>query len=145
MLRIYTDGGCRMKKNIGAWAYVIIDDNGVETRNSSHEYCTTNNRMEMKAVIEALKSTPEGEYIELTTDSQYVYNTFKLNWIQKWKNNNWFTSKNKVKNIDLWIEMEELVNNRNITWRWVKGHSGDEYNNIVDKMATKSMKEALGE
>jgi ribonuclease HI len=144
ILHIYTDGGCRMKHNIGAWAYVVIDDKQIK-ENCGYTYGTTNNRMELQAVIEALKSIKEGNEVSITTDSQYIYNAFMKDWIVRWKANKWFTNKGPVKNKDLWLELDSLVGKFIVHWYWVKGHTGNNYNEMVDKLATNIMKSQLGE
>jgi ribonuclease HI len=95
--------------------------------------------MELTATIESLKSVKKQNDIELYTDSQYVKNGISL-WIINWKNNGWKTANKKpVANKELWIELEEIVQFHNVTWFWVKGHSGNHYNEIADQLAVKAM------
>ena len=99
------------------------------------ELNTTNNRMELTAVIKALESIKLKSKIQIYTDSQYVKNGM-TSWLLKWKNNNWKTSSKKdVKNKDLWKKLENLANNYEISWNWVKGHSGNKENEIADSLA----------
>ena len=102
---------------------------------SGAERETTNNRMEMRAVIEALKVLKRSSKITLHTDSKYVMEGI-TNWIESWKKNNWRNANRKpVKNSDLWLELDVEVKKHQIKWIWVKGHSGNHYNEIVDKLA----------
>ena len=104
-------------------------------RSSGSEENTTNNRMELKAPIEALKKISNESKIEVFTDSKYVKQGI-TEWIKNWKNNNWKTaSKQNVKNVDLWKELDNLSSNFDIKWTWVKGHSDVAYNNEVDELA----------
>ena len=101
---------------------------------------TTNNRMELTAVIEALKYLKNKSNINLFTDSKYVMQGIE-EWIHKWKANNWRTSKkDPVKNKELWVELDQLVSIHNIKWNWVKGHSGDHGNERADYLATSAVK-----
>lgn len=132
MIEIYTDGACSGNPGPGGWGALIIQD-GEERELFGGEAETTNNRMEMRAVIEALKATSDA--ITLYTDSQYVKNGITT-WIHGWKRNGWKTASRKpVKNKDLWIELDELTINREIDWRWVKGHAGHDGNERADELA----------
>lgn len=103
---------------------------------SGGEFQTTNNRMELTAVIQALKTLNRKCEIEITTDSKYVVEGMKA-WLPGWKANGWRTSAKKpVKNDDLWRELDQLSQQHEITWTWVKGHNGHEYNERADKLAT---------
>ena len=100
---------------------------------------TTNNQMELKAAIEALKALTEPCMVELTTDSKYVMQGI-TQWIDNWKRNNWKTATKKdVKNKDLWIELYDLKSQHQIDWKWVKGHSGHRENEIADDLANKGI------
>ncbi len=132
MIEIYTDGACSGNPGPGGWG-VLIMDNGDERELFGGEAETTNNRMEMQAVIEALKATT-GPII-LYTDSQYVKNGV-TSWIHGWKRNGWKTASRKpVKNKDLWVEIDALAADREIDWRWVKGHAGHDGNERADALA----------
>ena len=131
---IYTDGACSGNPGKGGWGAILIyGDNKKEI--SGYDEFTTNNKMELQAVIEALKSLNRQCNIELYTDSVYVKDGITT-WINNWKKNNWKTSKKEnVKNKELWIELDELIHKHNINWNWVKGHADNELNNRVDELA----------
>ena len=137
MIKIYTDGSCLENPGNGGWA-AIIDNNGDIKKINGSEKNTTNNRMELMAPINALKSISSDNEINVYTDSQYV----KLGiteWINTWVKNNWQTSKKEnVKNKDLWIELYNLNKSLNVKWNWVKAHAGDPTNEEVDLMAKKA-------
>lgn len=136
-ITIYTDGACSGNPGKGGWAAVIIEDENEKTISGS-ELLTTNNRMELSAVINALKEVGSAE-LDIYTDSKYVKNGIE-SWIKNWKMNGWITaSKQPVKNKDLWLELDTLVSEKEIEWKWVKGHSNDHYNNIVDEAARKAI------
>lgn len=102
---------------------------------------TTNNRMELRAAIEALTRVPSGAIVQLYTDSQYVKNGI-TSWIIGWKKNGWRTAAKKpVKNADLWRELDQACGNVNVEWRWVKGHSGDPGNEKADQLANQGIEE----
>ena len=133
MIKIYTDGSCLKNPGNGGWAAIICTDNEVK-KISGSEKDTTNNRMELIAVIKALKLVKKKE-LSIITDSQYVKNGIEV-WIFKWKKNGWMTAEKKpVKNKDLWLLLEKLSKNKKIKWEWVKGHSSDKLNNKVDEIA----------
>ena len=140
IINIWTDGACSGNPGPGGWGALIKYNNSVKKISGSEKY-TTNNRMEMMAVIKALKDVDVESKINLYTDSKYVKEGI-TNWIHGWKKNNWTNSNKKdVKNKDLWVELDILSQKYNITWNWVKGHSGNIENDIADKLAT----EAIGE
>ena len=134
MIDIFTDGACSGNPGPGGWGVLIIEgDVREELRGGEAE--TTNNRMEMLAVVEALKATAERGAIRLHTDSQYVKNGVN-EWMPNWKRNGWRTAARKpVKNQDLWREIDALIAGRDIEWRWVKGHAGDPGNERADELA----------
>ena len=137
-ITIYTDGACSGNPGKGGWAAVIIDDKKEKTISGS-EPLTTNNRMELSAVINALKEVGSAE-LDIYTDSKYVKNGIE-SWIKNWKINGWMTAaKQPVKNKDLWLELDILVSKKEIEWKWVKGHSNDHYNTIVDEAARKAIR-----
>ena len=135
---IYTDGACSGNPGKGGWGAVLIYGDK-QKHLSGSAILTTNNKMELKATIEALKAVKKSNDIELYTDSQYVKNGINL-WITNWKKNGWKTAnKKEVANKDLWIELDKYVTHHNITWFWVKGHSGNHYNEMADNLAVKAM------
>jgi len=137
MIKIYTDGSCLENPGNGGWAAIIIND-GKKTQIKGSKKNTTNNQMELLAPIKALKKIPKGNKVQIFTDSKYV----KLGiteWIHSWKKNGWKTAnKKKVKNIELWTELDLLTNEFEISWNWVKAHSTDKLNNEVDLIARKA-------
>ena len=134
---IYTDGACSGNPGKGGWAAVVINETN-EKIISGSENLTTNNRMELTAVIKALELTVTSN-ITVFTDSKYVKNGIE-DWINNWKKNGWKTaSKGPVKNKDLWEALDQLNVNNNIKWEWVKGHSNDKYNNLVDEKAREAI------
>ena len=134
---IYTDGACLGNPGPGGWAAIIFDEkNEIKVQKVGSELMTTNNRMELIAIIESLKSITSESNLVIFTDSKYVINGIE-SWIFKWKKNNWLGSnKKKVKNKDLWILLDDLTQNFRIKWNWIKGHSGHEFNEEVDKLAS---------
>lgn len=140
---IYTDGGCSGNPGPGGWSVVVIF-NGEARQLSGGEKNTTNNRMELTAAINALsivKNTPDFKNHKITVniDSQYVKNGITV-WIKGWKLKGWKTADKKpVKNQDLWIQLDELNSALNVSWNWVKGHAGIEYNEICDQLCQKEI------
>ena len=131
---IYTDGSCLGNPGKGGWAAIIIEPHS-EREIVGYEKSTTNNRMELKAVIEALKEIEVNSKISLFSDSKYVIDGI-TKWIKNWKMNDWkTTNKKEIKNLDLWMDLDKLTSKFQITWNWVKGHSTSEYNNRVDRLA----------
>ena len=134
MIKIYTDGSCLGNPGNGGWAAIIIDDEK-KTRIKGSKKNTTNNQMELLAPIKALKKIPKGSNVQIFTDSKYVKSGI-TEWIHNWKKNGWKTSnKQPVKNKDLWTELDQMTNEFQIKWSWVKGHSTDVLNNEVDLIA----------
>lgn len=133
MIEIYTDGACSGNPGRGGWAAIIIYEKKIEKiAGSSND--TTNNRMELIAVISAIKYVRD-KNLRIYTDSKYTKDGIEK-WISNWKKNGWkTTSKQNVKNIDLWKQLDQLNQDKNINWRWVKGHSENKYNNMADKLA----------
>ncbi len=139
---VYTDGGCLGNPGVGAWAFVaLLGDKEFSKSGVSPD--TTNNKMELQAVISALQfcyDNCKDSLITLYTDSKYVQNGI-CSWIHNWKRNGWITaSKSPVKNRDYWIELDSIVSKLNVKWNWVKGHSGDKYNEMCDFLVKKEMK-----
>ncbi len=134
MLKIWTDGSCLGNPGPGGWAFVATDGKNTAER-SGGERDTTNNRMELTAVIRALTAARRHSEIELHTDSQYVKNGMQ-SWMKNWKKNNWHTADKKpVKNQDLWMQLDELSDAIKIHWHWVRGHNGNEMNERCDELA----------
>lgn len=140
-IKIYTDGACSGNPGKGGWG-ALIQENDNEKKLSGSELNTTNNRMELTAVIKALEHYNEAKEIEIFTDSKYVMQGI-TEWIKNWKNNHWKTSQKKdVKNKDLWVLLDTVSAKHNIKWSWVKGHAGDYGNEIADKLATQAILES---
>jgi ribonuclease HI len=137
-IEIYTDGACRGNPGMGGWGAIIqFQNNSKELFGGRAE--TTNNQMEMQAVIEGLKALKEPCKIILYTDSKYVMDGI-TSWIHRWKKNNWKTANKKpVKNMGLWQELDQLANQHEITWKWVKGHAGIAGNERADELANKGI------
>ena len=143
-IKIYTDGACIGNPGPGGWAAVIINEN-TKKEIFGGEKLTTNNRMELTATIKALEYCVEQEarqpllkLIKIYTDSTYVKEGITV-WINKWEKNNWKTTdKKNVKNIDLWKKLKELTESNQIQWNWIKGHSNDRMNDLVDELAKKA-------
>lgn len=152
---LYTDGACKGNPGPGGWAFIVIDKNvnnndEIIHRESGYEEQTTNNRMELTAVLKGLlyikkfiasqEQNVNSYSFKFNVDSKYVLNGV-VEWMSKWKKNNWKTStKSPVLNDDLWKEIDELHNHikaiTEVSWVWVKGHSKDKYNDVVDKLAS---------
>jgi ribonuclease HI len=133
---VYTDGACKGNPGPGGWGAWLSCD-GHDKELSGGEALTTNNRMELTAVIEALASLKRTCEVTLFTDSQYVRKGI-TEWIHNWKRRGWKTADNKpVKNADLWQRLETLASVHHIEWRWVKGHSGDPGNERADALANR--------
>ena len=135
-LHIYCDGACSGNPGPGGWGAVLIWGEN-EKEISGAEANTTNNRMELRAAIEAIKSVKKKVKIVIHTDSQYVKNGITV-WIKDWQKTNW--NKGKVKNIELWQELLEESSKHDIKWKWVRGHSGVEYNEKADILAREAIK-----
>lgn len=134
-IQIYTDGACSFNPGPGGWGAVLIYQNK-EKRISGFVDNTTNNRMELQAVISALKLVKEPCVIDIFTDSAYIYNAFTQDWINSWIAKGWKTAEKKaVQNVDLWQELLSLTSQHIVRWHKVKGHSDNEYNNICDNLA----------
>ena len=134
IIRIYTDGACRGNPGPGGWGALILKGNE-EIKLNGGQNDTTNNQMELTAVIKALDFFSESTEIEIFTDSKYVMDGI-TEYIKKWKVNGWKTaSKKPVKNSDLWKQLDDLSTHHSIKWNWVKGHSGHRENDIADELA----------
>ena len=137
-IRIYTDGACRGNPGPGGWGAILIYENHRKEIYGG-ALLTTNNIMELTAVIESLKKLKFSSTIIITTDSKYVKDGI-TKWIHNWKEKDWKTANKKtVKNKDLWIELDHLVQQHMVKWEWVKGHSGHEENERADFLANKGI------
>ena len=132
---IYTDGACSGNPGPGGWA-AILSYKGVEKEISGGERETTNNRMELTAVIQALELLKEPCAVEIYTDSQYVSKAITEGWLKKWKAAG-FTKKGGLKNAEMWKTLDGLLSRHQVTFHWVKGHAENEFNNRCDQMAVK--------
>jgi ribonuclease HI len=134
-IRIWTDGACLGNPGPGGWG-ALMRWNGHEKELSGGEANTTNNRMELMAAIQALDALKRPSKVELTTDSQYVRKGM-LEWMANWKRNGWRTAAKKpVKNDDLWKRLDAAVARHDVSWHWVKGHSGHPENERADELAS---------
>jgi ribonuclease HI len=137
MIIIYTDGSCLENPGNGGWAAIIFMNNE-KIIISGCKKNTTNNQMELMAAIEALKKIPKDQEVQMYTDSKYVKMGI-TEWIKKWSQNDWKTSsKQKVKNIELWKELNDISKKHKIEWHWVKAHAGNPNNEEVDELAKKA-------
>lgn len=143
-IEIFTDGACSGNPGAGGWG-VILRYGETEKELSGGDAQTTNNRMELTAVIEALKALKRECEITLYTDSRYVMDGVN-EWMPNWKKNGWRTTNKKsaVKNLELWQELDSLLPKHKIKWVWVKGHNGHPENERVDKLARDAAKSFLG-
>lgn len=142
-IEIFTDGACSGNPGAGGWG-AILRCGEVEKELSGGDIDTTNNRMELTAVIEALKALKRECEITIYTDSRYVMDGV-LSWLPNWKSNGWRTANKKspVKNIELWQELDKLLSEHRIKWVWVKGHNGHVENERVDKLARDEAKKRI--
>ena len=138
ILNIYTDGACKGNPGIGGWG-AILEYGSTKKEIKGYSINTTNNIMELTAVIKALECLNRKCKIVITTDSNYVKNGI-TDWIKSWKNNGWKTAKKSpVKNKELWIKLDSLVVNHDIDWKWIKGHSGHPQNERADELANEAI------
>ena len=138
--KIYTDGACSGNPGPGGWGAVILDQDDKQKNISGSEKNTTNNRMELLAAIMSLKKIKTNSEVVIFTDSTYVKNGI-TEWMKNWKKNGWKNSSKKpVKNKDLWEKLDKLCEANIVSWKWVKGHSTNEFNNLADELATKAIK-----
>jgi len=142
-IEIFTDGACRGNPGPGGWGALLKFQNK-EKKLLGSEADTTNNRMELTAVIEALNSLKHDRHpVRITTDSRYVMDGIEK-WLPAWKQRNWKTAARKpVKNVDLWKQLDEVANKYEINWQWVKGHSGHPGNEAADQLANDAIDEML--
>ena len=138
IIDVYTDGACKGNPGPGGWG-VLLRWNGHEKELFGGEPNTTNNRMELRAVIEALAALKRDSSVRLHTDSKYVLDGI-TSWIHNWKKRGWKTAgKKPVKNVDLWQQLDDLALQYTITWVWVKGHAGHEGNERADELANRGV------
>lgn len=139
-VEIFTDGACRGNPGPGGWG-ALLRYAGQEKSLYGGEPDTTNNRMELMAAIKALEALTRNSKVVLTTDSKYVMQGI-TEWIANWKKRGWKTANKKpVKNVDLWKILDDVIQNHEIKWQWVKGHSGHRENEIADTLANKGIDE----
>jgi len=139
-ITLYTDGACSGNPGAGGWAYILMYKDKIKKGTAGYKR-TTNNRMELLAVIEGLSQLKLPCAVNIYTDSQYIVNAFNQNWIWNWHKNGWKRKKDKLlKNADLWKRLFELAQTHSVTFNWVKGHSSNEFNNECDLMAVKAYK-----
>ena len=142
MVEIFTDGACRGNPGPGGWG-LLLRYKGNEKELKGAEKETTNNRMELMAAIMGLESLTRDAKVMLTTDSTYVKNGINQ-WIHNWKKNGWKTAAKKpVKNVDLWQRLDQAIAEHDVSWAWVKGHSGHRENEIADQLANDAIDEML--
>ena len=138
---VYTDGACSGNPGIGGWGAVILDRENDPVYLNGGSNQTTNNQMELKAAIKVLQYFKEPQDIKLYTDSKYVMNGIE-SWIINWKKNGWKTvAKKPVKNKEMWEELDVQISKHSIQWKWVKGHAGNENNEIADNLAKRFIDE----
>lgn len=136
LVELYTDGACSGNPGPGGWAYILKHpSSGSEKEGSGGERATTNNRMELLAVIRGLEALSKPTRVELYSDSQYVLNGLK-EWLASWKQRGWKTaSKQPVKNQDLWMQLDELMGVHSLRFHWVRGHNDHPENERADRLA----------
>lgn len=140
---IYTDGGYRPKFGVGAWGYLIINTaNNKAIGRSEAILKTTNNRMEMSAVVEALSSFQKPMRVHLISDSQYTIKSCSI-WMKKWKAEGWAKKDGELKNVDILKKLDQLLSIHKVTFEWVKGHSGNKGNDYVDTILNRAMNNLL--
>lgn len=138
MIKVYTDGSCDPNPGPGGWAAVIYFEQEEKILTGS-ESRTTNNRMELKAALEALLAIEEPAKIELFTDSEYLKRGI-TEWMPNWKARNWKRKKGKLANVDLWKALDAAIEKHTISWRWVRGHAGHPGNERADRLARQAMR-----
>lgn len=138
IIDVYTDGACKGNPGPGGWG-VLMRWNGHEKELFGGEPQTTNNRMELRAVIEALAALKRDAHVRVHTDSKYVHDGI-TSWIHNWKKRGWKTADKKpVKNVDLWQQLDALAHQYAVTWVWVKGHAGHDGNERADALANRGV------
>ena len=135
---IYTDGACSYNPGPGAYAYIIIEKGSIIKKGKEGFEKTTNNRMELLAVIKALQNDLEGE-VTVFSDSKYVVDAINKKWVYNWEREKWKNRKNK----DLWVELLQIMRRRQVNYVWVEGHADNVYNNECDAMARSEIKKII--
>jgi len=139
-VEMFTDGACRGNPGKGGWG-VLLRYGEVEKTLYGGDYETTNNKMELMAVIRGLEALNKSSAVRITTDSKYVLGGI-TEWLPNWKKRNWKTANKKpVRNVDLWQKLDALASEHEIDWQWVKGHSGHRENEIADQLANQGIDE----
>ncbi len=143
---IYADGACSGNPGPGGWGAVLkYPAAGRELRLSGAEAGTTNNRMELTAVIQALRALKRSARVAVTTDSRYVVDAFKAGWLANWQRNGWRTADKKpVKNEDLWRQLLEAMRPHQVSWHWIRGHAGHAGNELADDLAVAARRKLVG-
>lgn len=142
-VEIYTDGACRGNPGPGGWG-ALLRSGGREKEIWGSDPATTNNRMELTAAIRALETLTAPCRVQLYTDSEYVRKGITV-WMADWKRRDWRTADRKpVKNVDLWMRLDELAAQHQVNWHWVRGHSGHADNERADELANRGVDKALG-
>jgi ribonuclease HI len=141
MIKIYTDGSSTGKVGDGGWAFIVTENENVKYIKSGFAENTTNNKMELTAILESLKFIKEKLPTEILiySDSQYCVNGI-TDWLMLWKSNNWKSAKGDVKNQDLWKEIDSILPSVKIDMVWIRGHHVNEFNNLTDKQAVLARK-----
>lgn len=143
LVKIFTDGACKGNPGPGGWG-AILKFNGNEKVISGGEQSTTNNRMEILGVINALRLLKEKCKVELVSDSKYVCDAIEKGWARRWKENNWMRNKHEpALNVDLWEELINLLDIHDVSVHWIKGHAGHEENERCDKLAVNEAKKYM--
>ncbi|KAB8030795.1 ribonuclease HI [Fluviispira multicolorata] len=141
---LYTDGACSGNPGPGGWGCVLLYAEH-KRRISGYESHTTNNKMELMGVIKGLESLLRPMPVLIITDSQYVKNAFTEGWLENWQRNGWKTKNGKpVKNQEEWIRLSLLQRKHVLSWQWVKGHSGDKFNEMCDELARNAITQKKG-
>ena len=142
-VQIYTDGACKGNPGVGGWG-ALLRCNGVEKELFGGEAHTTNNRMELLAVIEGIRALTQRSIVEVYTDSQYVQKGVS-EWLAGWKKNGWKTAAKKpAKKDDLWGDLDALLSSHELSWHWVKGHAGHVENERADGLANQGVASVVG-
>ena len=143
MIELFTDGGCSGNPGPGAWAFVAVQNNLIKSSCSGADKSTTNNKMELQAVINALvwaQKEASGQELRIITDSRYVQLGI-TQWMLNWEKNGWKTANKKpVKNLDLWLKLKSLNAELKPQWAWVQGHAGNTYNEACDVMVQEEIR-----